>query len=85
MNARTQRWFAWAGPSLNVLFAIGFWPVAGLVPPPSPALSPEQVAALFLEHGTRIRIGLQLCMVASALFFPFSALMSVYLKRIEGR
>jgi hypothetical protein len=84
VNARTQRWCAWAGPAFTVLFAIGFWPVAGLVPPPSPALPPEQVAALFLEHGTRIRIGLQLCMVASALFFPFSALMSVYLKRIEG-
>jgi len=85
MNPRTQRLCAWAGLAFTALFAIGFWPVAGLMPPPAPGMSPEQLTALFVEHGTRIRIGLQICIVASALFFPFTALISVYIKRIEGQ
>ncbi|HEY1966327.1 MAG TPA: hypothetical protein VGH89_00155 [Pseudonocardia sp.] len=84
MNLRAQRWCTWCGPAFTVLFAIGFWPIAGLVPPPSPDQTPAQFAALFAAHDTRIRIGLQLCMIASALFFPFVAQLSVQLRRIEG-
>src|SRR5271154_4435033 len=85
MNPRTQRFCVWAGVAFTSLFAIGFWPVAGLMPPPAPGMSPEQLTRLLVEHGTRIRIGLQICIVASALFFPFIALISVYIKRIEGQ
>jgi hypothetical protein len=85
MNPRTQRFCVWAGVAFTSLFAIGFWPVAGLMPPPAPGMSPEQLTRLLVEHGTRIRIGLQICIVASALFFPFVALISVYIKRIEGQ
>jgi hypothetical protein len=85
VNLRSQRLCVWAGPAFTILFAIGFWPLAGFVPPPAPSLSPAEVADAFLAHGTRVRLGLQLCMVASALFFPFAALMSVHIKRIEGR
>lgn len=84
MNPGIQRFCAWAGLAFTVLFAIGFWPVAGFMPPPSPSLTAEQLSALFVEHATRIRIGLQLCMVAAALFFPFTAAMSIQIKRIEG-
>jgi hypothetical protein len=85
VNPRTQRFCVWAGVAFTSLFAIGFWPVAGLMPPPAPGMSPEQLTRLLVEHGTRIRIGLQICIVASALFFPFTALISVYIKRIEGQ
>jgi hypothetical protein len=85
MNPRTQRFCVWAGVAFTGLFAIGFWPVAGLMPPPAPGTSAEQLTRLLVEHGTRIRIGLQICIVASALFFPFTALISVYIKRIEGQ
>jgi hypothetical protein len=84
MNLGVQRLCAWAGLGFTTLFAIGFWPVAGFMPPPSPSLTAEQLGALFVEHGTRIRIGLQLCMIAAALFFPFTAAMSIQIKRIEG-
>lgn len=84
MNARVQRWCIWAGPLFTLLFAVGFWPLAGFVPPPSPGLTPDGVAAAFLTDGVRVRLGLQLCMVASALFFLFTAVMSVHIKRIEG-
>ena len=84
VKLRSQRWCLWSGPAFTLLFAIGFWPLAGFVPPPAPSLLPAEVAAAFLSHGVRVQIGLQLCMVASALFFPFAALMSVHIKRIEG-
>lgn len=84
MNLRIQRLCVGAGPLFTLMFAIGFWPLAGFVPPPAPGMTPPEVAAAFLEHGTRVRLGLQLCMVGSAFFFPFAAIMSVQIKRIEG-
>jgi hypothetical protein len=72
----------WAGPAFTVLFAIGFWPIAGLCPPPPPSMPPAELAAQLTA--TPVKIGLQLCMVASAFFFPFTAIMSVQIKRIEG-
>ena len=85
MNVRSLRFCAWCGPAFTVLFAVGFWPVAGLVPPPSPALGSAAIAAFYSGHAMRIHLGVQLGMIASALFLPFVGLISVQLKRIEGR
>lgn len=85
MSVRTQRWCVWCGPIFVALFAIGFWAVARFVPPPSPDLSAEQIAARYADNRNQIRAGLQIAVGASALFFPFVAAMSVQIKRIEGR
>ena len=35
-NAGIQRLFAWSGVAMLAIFLIGFWPVAGFVPPSRP-------------------------------------------------
>jgi hypothetical protein len=67
------------------VFFVGFWIVAGFMPPPSPTLGADEVAAIFREHPDRIRIGLLMGMFAIGLIVPWGATLAVQLKRIEGR
>ena len=85
MNVRTLRWCTLAGPVFTLLFAIGFWPIARFMPPPAPWLTPAQLGLLFTEHATRIRLGLQIVVIGSALYFPFVGAISVVIRHIEGR
>jgi hypothetical protein len=84
MNAGTQRLCAWSGIAFVTLFFIGFGGLAGFVPPPSPNENAAQIAQLFTDHTFRIRAGLVLTSLCSALLLPFFAVISVQLKRIEG-
>lgn len=85
MNTRTQMACLWCGPAAIVLFMVGFWFVAGLVPPPSPDDSAREIQALYQDNTDMLRLGLVLTMVAGALTGPFVAAISTQLKRIEGR
>lgn len=85
MNLRMQRLCVWCGPGLILIFMIGFLFVAGLVPPPSPNLGASEVARFYTEHQTRIQIGLIISMIGSGLAFPWAAVISVQMRRIEGR
>jgi hypothetical protein len=85
MNIGTQRLMAWSGPVLMVVFLIGFGPVAGFLPPPSPHDGVQKTLAFYQAHTTSIRLGLWLTMLAAALCAPWVVAISVQLKRIEGR
>ena len=62
---------AWCGPVFLVVFVVGFWFVAGLVPPPKPSDNAAQIAIFYRENTDRIRVGMLLSMVATALLAPF--------------
>lgn len=85
MNTRSQLWCVWCGPAFFVIWFVGLWLLAGFVPPVSPAVGPDLIAARFRDDNASIRVGLFLCMAASALLGPFVAVFSTQLKRIEGR
>jgi hypothetical protein len=59
--------------------------IAGFLPPPSPHDSAAQIATLFRDHTTRIRIGLVVAMFGAALLGPWVGVTTVQLKRAEGR
>jgi len=84
MNARNQRLCAWSGPLMMVVFGIGFWGVARLIPPPVPGASATELAHYLAEHATRIRIGLVIAMLGAALGFAFPVAILLQLRRIEG-
>jgi hypothetical protein len=69
---------------LAVVFFVGFWVLAGFIPPPDPADSAVTVAARFREHATTIRWGLLLSLYAGALCVPWTAAVTVQIRRIEG-
>src|SRR5690606_20879902 len=63
---------------------IGWWLVAGFLPPPSPSTGIQAVQTLFQEDYTRIRIGMVIVMWSALIFIPFAAVISYYLARVEG-
>jgi hypothetical protein len=69
---------------MGVFVALGWWWVAEFVPPPSPAASAADIAALFKENTTAIRVGMILMIMGAGLFAPFIAVISAQIRRIEG-
>jgi hypothetical protein len=84
-NRRLELACVWAGPLFVVLYAIGFWGIAGFIPPPAPSLTAQKVGALYEAHRSEIRVGMLLALVASTLLFPFFAAISAQIARIERR
>jgi hypothetical protein len=85
MNRRAQQWCLWSGPVFMAVFLLGFWVIAGLVPPPSPHDSALKIAHVYQQNTNGIRAGLLITMIAAALMVPFGALITVHMRRIEGR
>jgi hypothetical protein len=85
MSATTQKACAWSGIGFMVLFLLGFWVIAGFVPPPSPHWDAQRIAAFFADDTDRIRLGLLINTTASALIVPWVVAITTQLRRIEGR
>jgi hypothetical protein len=85
VNLTSQRLCVWSGPLFCLLFAIGLWPLAQFLPPPTAHESLHQVVQLYAQHTDRLRAGLVLMMISAGFFAPWAAVISVQLKRIEGR
>lgn len=85
MNSTSQRACVWAGPVSALTWLLGFWVFAGFVPPPSPHDTPIEIAQRFQHDANSIRFGMILLMIGGAFYAPWSAAITVQLKRIEGR
>jgi MFS family permease len=68
-----------------VLFVIGFIGLAGWVPPPDPAASAQEIAAMFREDTTEIRLGMFTSMLSMSLMAPFGVAIAAQIRRTEGR
>ena len=83
IHSDLQRLCAWSGIVAIVLFFAAFF-IAHFVPPPGPYLTQEQVAAMYQQNATGIRVGM-VCMMASTMFVsPVVAVISIQMKRMEG-
>jgi hypothetical protein len=85
MNARAQRICIWCFPVFTVVYLAAFVFMAKFLPPPSPHDTAAQIAHLYGQHRTLVRAGLVVMAGAPALLLPWFAVVSVQLKRIEGR
>ncbi len=85
MERRIQLACAWCGPIGLALFVIGFWLVAGLVPPPSAGDSAAQIAHFYRENQSQLRLGLLIAMIASPLLIPFMVLLTLQIKQSDPR
>lgn len=84
MNTRIQQAFVWCGPVGIVLFGIGLWLMAGMLPPPSPDDGAEEIVEVYLDHPDAVRIGLVTMMVAGVLTAPWAAVISTQIRRVTG-
>jgi hypothetical protein len=76
---------AWCGPLFLLLFVPLFALMGQNLPsPPSPGLSAPEVAARTVQHMGNFRIAWAGCLVAIALYAPWSAQISNQMTRVEG-
>jgi hypothetical protein len=85
MDRRIQLLCAWCGPAFLLLFLLGFWVIAGLVPPPSANDSAIQIAHFYRANTDQLRIGLLLLLIGAPLLIPFVVLLALQLKRSDPR
>jgi hypothetical protein len=73
----------WSGPAFVAAFVIGFF-LSGFLPPPSPLLPAEAVAAYVRDHADMIRLGQIILTLSSGCFVTFTALITTQMKKIPG-
>ena len=84
MNTKLQTVAAFCGVGFVAFATFGWWTIAGMIPPISPALGPEEVAAFYQTNTGAIRFGVVIGMISGALTIPWIALIAVHMQRAEG-
>ncbi len=84
MSGRGNRICIWIGIAGFMLFGLGIWPIAGLLPPIAPSQGADAVAAIYAEHALSIRVGIMIAMFGVAFLCPYFAAWSGFIKRAEG-
>ena len=84
MNTKSQKMCLWAGVLCPVFLFAGLWPAAGFFPPHLPTASAEEIAAIYRQNATGIRVGMFLMMIGGALLAPIVAVISAQMRRIEN-
>lgn len=84
MNKRAQFLCLACAPIMGIFIAVGWWLLAEFVPPPSPELNAAEVAGIFQANVSGIRYGMILMMVGLTFWFPFVAVTSAQIYRMEG-
>jgi hypothetical protein len=76
VNTRTQLIFTWCAPIGVLVILVGFWPIAGYLPPPPASGTADQIAAFYRGHAGSIRLGLVLCFAGCAAWGPLVAVIT---------
>jgi hypothetical protein len=93
MNPNTQsshdygmwKLMAWCGPIFLATFT-GFWGLLARNTPPAGAdLTPAQIFQHYSDHNLALIIGMSVCMVGSAFYFPWASAVSKVMQRVIGK
>ena len=84
ISNKTQIACAACGLAFAIQFTVGWWFIAGFVPPHAPLMTAAEVADAYSQHTGTIRFGILLAMVSTALTLPFIAVIAVQMRRIEN-
>ncbi|CAN5116687.1 hypothetical protein BH09ACT8_BH09ACT8_62990 [soil metagenome] len=82
MNVRAQWISLWMTPFFGVLLLTGFLAFPGFLPPMSPGMSAEQVAAFYTENSAMIRFSMIMFNLCGILLIPFFMVIVIQIKRM---
>jgi hypothetical protein len=85
MDRRVKMAFALSGPLGLIVFVVGFWFVAGLVPPPSATDGAMRIAAFYRHDAGQLRAGLLIAMTGTPLLIPFLVLLTQQIRESDRR
>lgn len=85
VNTRSQVLCAWCGILCPLVAFGGVWLGAGFLPPHLPMASALEIAAIYQQNATGIRVGMVILLISGALYLPFTAAITVQMRRIETR
>lgn len=71
------------GPAMLILYFIGMI-IAGQFPVLSPAMSAQELADYYRHNTDTIRLGMIIAFLSTALYLPFTAVISAQMRRMEG-
>jgi hypothetical protein len=83
IDRKVQLACLWGGPLFAVLYMLGCVPLAGFIPPPSPAASAASIASLYRDNVDEIRVGCVLMMIGAAFIAPWGASIAAQTRRME--
>ncbi len=84
MNTKHQLLCTWSAPVFITLFTIGWWFIAWYIPPHSPNASALEIAEIYRQNATPIKIGMLIAMLSSGFIGAWVAVVSTQMLRIEG-
>ena len=84
MSKSHQLLCVWCSALGILVLGIGYWPIANFFPPHNPMASADEIVAIYQQHTFDIRLGMILMQVGAAMLFPFLAVVSLQMRRIEG-
>jgi hypothetical protein len=84
MDKGNQRFALYCGVAFPVVFFLGMI-VAGLFPLPDPEASLKEVQSFYGDSPDRLRLGCFIMVASAALQAPLAGLISLHMRRIEGR
>ena len=83
-DRRNHRIAAASGAIFILGLIVGWWFVAGLVPPISPTEPPESVAGDYRDGGVLTKLGLMIATASLAFVLPLASALADQMRRMEG-
>ena len=83
MTERAQTIMVWWALIFMVIFGFAWWGLLDMMPPPPATWTPNEVAAFYVEHGFKIKLGALIASWTSAFMVPFSVVVAVQMARLE--
>ena len=83
-NTKVLMFGAWSALLYLGLLCIGWWWLAGFIPPLQPTAPAADVARYFAEHAFRVRAGMVITMFGAVMAMPLGSTVAFFISRIEG-
>jgi hypothetical protein len=79
---KTQLLCLWTVPAMGLFLLIAFLMFPGFVPPMSPTMSAQQVAAFYREHASEVRFSMVTFNIFGIMLLPFYSVIVVQIQRM---